>query len=152
MKKLTALILGPLSAIFLTLAPLGQLEGFAANSATAKKAYRMRVYGEEPVIPYEVAIDTVGTDVTVRTPAPGNMVCLVGIELQEATAANITFTSGTDTNLYLELPAGGQFVHGIGEGVLWCTQPNEAMKFQSSAAITSFMMYVIETPRLDLRW
>lgn len=123
---------------------------FASNSATVKTALPIRVYGVGPVYAYEVVIDTVDTDVTLRTPASANMACIVGVDLSEGTAANVTFTTGSDTNVYLELATNQQVVKNIGEGVFYCSQPGEALKFKSSAAITGLWFYVVEAARLDI--
>jgi hypothetical protein len=123
---------------------------FASNSATEKTALPIRIYGAGPVRPYEIVIDTVDTDLTIRTPASGNMACIVGIDMSEGTAANFTFSTGTDTNLYMELAANQGLAQNLGEGIFYCTQPGEALKVKSSAAITGFWVNVVEAARFDI--
>ncbi len=124
---------------------------FASNTATEKTALPIRVYGVGPVRPYEITLDTTDTDLTIRTPVSGNMACIVGIDLSEGTAANVTFSSASDTNLYLELAANQGLAQNIGQGIFYCSQPGEALKVKSSAAITGFWINVIEAARLEVR-
>ena len=124
--------------------------GFAANTATVQAALPIRLpNGVGPVYPYVVAIDTTGSDLTIRTPATGNMVCVVGWQFAETNAANITFKSGTTTNVVFELAANQGVLESIHREPLYCTQPSEALKVQSSAAISSLLFYVVEPSRLD---
>lgn len=117
-----------------------------ANSATAKTPINVSVWGQGTVIPYEVTIDTVDTDLTIRTPASDKQVGIVGINYAEASAHNLTFTSGSDLEVTFELPANSGISMGISKAeMLYCTQKGSALKIKSSAAISGPMiLYVIE--------
>lgn len=117
-----------------------------ANTATEKTGLPVAVWGQGVVFPVEVAIDTVDTDLTVFTPATGKMVGVVGINYAEATAHNLKFTSGSDLEATFEMGANSGIAQGISKTELfYCTQPGDALKVQSSAAISGPMIiYVIE--------
>lgn len=139
--------------LFLTIAAIATIATpvFAANSATVQTALPIRVNGLGPVYPYVVAFDTTSSDLTIRTPSSGNMVCIVGMQMSETNAANLIFTSGSTQLLTLELAANQGVYDPIDEGASFCTQPSEALKIQTSAAITNMLLYVIEAKYLNVQ-
>src|SRR5690349_5662410 len=117
MKKFLAALL----AVFLSCGPV-----FAANTATAQTALPIRVGGAGYVVPYKVTFDTTASDLTVVTPGSGKMACIVGMTFSEASASNVTFTSGSTSLLTLELAANSGVYDKISNGAFFCTQPGEA--------------------------
>ena len=123
-----------------------------ANTATAQTALPIQTRGVGVnVTPYVIAIDTVDTDLTIITPANSSaMAVVVGLMFSESTAANITFKSGSTTLLKVELSGSQGLYLPLGDQVYLATQPGEALKIQSSAAITNMLMFVAETSRVCL--
>lgn len=143
MKKLLA----PLLAFFTLL--MFHPFALAANSATAQTAMPIRVGGVGPVVPYVVAFDTTATDLTIVTPASDKMACIVGWLASETSATNVTITSASTANVALELAANQGIYDKIQNGVVYCTQPGEALKIQVSTAVSSMFLYVIQARWLD---
>lgn len=132
----------------LALVSLLNSAAYAANSCTAKTDLPISLYGATEVTPVECTIDTVDTDVTAFTPDSTKMGALIGISYAEGTAHNVKFTEGTDPQMMLEMGANGGIVKGIGEGMIFVSQIGNAIKFQSSAAITGPMiLYFIQAER-----
>lgn len=120
-----------------------------ANTATAQSALPISVGDSNGVIPVVVSIDTTGQDLTILTPDSGKMALIVGMFMSEGTAANITFKSGSTTYAIPELASNQGILFPIGQGVLVCGQPGEALKIQSSAVVTSMLIYVAQASRLQ---
>ena len=122
-----------------------------ANSATAKTALPIDIWGASLVTPVEVVLDTTGSDLTIYTPATGKMCAIVGINYAEADAHTLTFTSGTDPEFKFELGANSGISQGIGQEMLYVTQPGSVLKVQTSVAITGpIIFYIIEASRFQL--
>lgn len=121
-----------------------------ANTATVQPALPIQTRGVGvDIIPYVVSIDTVDTDLTIKTPSyTTGMVVVVGMMFSEANAQTVTFKSGTTTQVAFELaPYQGLYLP-LGDQVYLATQPGEALKIRSSAAFTSALIYVAETSRV----
>lgn len=119
-----------------------------ANSATAKTPLPISVWGVTSVTPVEVVLDTTGSDLTIFTPATGNMAAIVGVNYGETTAHTLTFTSGSDAEVVFEFGANSGISQGIGRELFYVGQPGNAIKIQTSVAITGAMLfYVIESDR-----
>lgn len=119
-----------------------------ANAATAQTALPINVFGVN-VVPYVISIDTVDTDLTIRTPANTNAIAaVVGLMFSEGTAATVTFKTGNTTLSGLELAANQGLYLPVAKQVYIATQPGEALKVRSSAAITNMLMFVVETSRI----
>ena len=142
MKKLTRLFF-----VAFALLLLPQLS-LAANTATAGTAIPIRMYGATKATPVVVAIDTTAQDLTVYAATSGKALAIVGWEYAEATAHNLTIKSGSNTLVVLENPANTVRDNKLGEGVPFMTAVGEALVIQSSAAITSMVIYVAEVERL----
>lgn len=123
-----------------------------ANTATAKTALPIQVCGVN-VVPYVVSIDTVDTDLTVRTAANDKaMVAVVGIMFSEGTAANLGLKSDSgNTYVTLELAANQGLYLPLSGDVCFATQPGEDLIIRSSAAISSMLLYVIDTSKIVVR-
>ena len=120
-----------------------------ANTATVQTALPILVKGVGVnAIPYVIAIDTTGADLTIKTPGGGGMVVVVGLMFSEGTAGNLIFKTGSTTLVTLELAANQGLFLPLGNQVYMATQPGEALKIQSSMAITSMLMYVAETSKV----
>jgi hypothetical protein len=141
MKRLLSVAL---SAAILLCAP-----AFAQNDATAQTALPIRVGGAGYVVPYLVDIDTVDTDLTIVTPATGKMACVVGAFGAETSATNVTFKSGTTTQVIPELATNQGFLLPIANHALVCSQPGEALKIAASVAISSLILYIVQASYLD---
>lgn len=142
MKKLLTLLMA---------AALLCLPAHAANVATAQTALPSTLYGGGPVIPYTLTFDTTATDLTIRTPGTGMMVCIVGWQFVETSATNVTLTSGSTAYPAFELAANQGLYHVLGDGIGFCTAPSAALKMQVSVAVTGMTLYVIEVPKLIIK-
>lgn len=122
---------------------------FAANTATNIYDVQQRVYGIGPVHYYNIAIDTTGQDLTIRTPQAGNSVCIVGMYMDETSATNLTFKSGSTTMVIPELPA-STLIWGLSSITPLCTDEDAALKIQASVAITSILLQVVEGKHFNI--
>lgn len=120
-----------------------------SNTATAQTALHIRVGGNLTVVPYVVSFDTGGQDLTIRTPATGKMIFLVGMFMSETDATNITFKSGSTTLVVPEIAANQGILVPIKNHVILATQPSEALKMQVSVAVSSILLYVVEGSSFD---
>lgn len=120
-----------------------------ANTATAQSALPVSIAGSEGITPIVVAIGTIDTDLTIFTPDSGKVACIVGMFMSETSATNITFKSGSTSYAVPELAANQGILFPVGQGILICGQPGEALKIQSSVAITSMLLYVTQATRLQ---
>lgn len=122
-----------------------------ANTATAQTALSIGVAGANQVIPYVISLDTTGADLTIRTPATGNMVGIVGLAYREASAHNLTIKTGSTTLLVAEFAAtdAGTFIPIGSGGLLAVTAKSEALVIQTSVIITSMLMYVVESAKFN---
>jgi hypothetical protein len=119
-----------------------------SNAATALTALPVKLYGSTKVTPIVCTFDTISTDLTVYTPGSGKFAAIVGWQYAEATAHNLTVTSGTTALATFEIPASSGRDDKIGQGVVICTNPGEALKIQVSAAVSYMVVYIVETDRL----
>lgn len=125
-----------------------------ANSATALTKVPIGLKnsgyggGTTPVL---VVIDTTGADLTVFTPASGNRWALVGWVYGEATAHNLTVKSGSTSMLVCEFPANTVVREKIQNGIILSgLAAGDALVIQSSAAISSMLMYLTEYKEITL--
>jgi len=101
------------------------------------------VVGGKLLDAYSVTIDTTGSDLTVFTPATGNHVFVHGVIFSEGTAANLTFKSGSTTLITPEMAANQGVWSSIERDVFHLsTAKGEALVLNSSAAISSMLVYV----------
>jgi hypothetical protein len=76
------------------------------------------------------------------------MVAIVGIQYAETTAHTLTFTDGSDAQAVFEMGANTGISQDIAERLFFVTQPGNALKVQTSAAITGpVLFYIIEGQR-----
>lgn len=122
---------------------------YAANTVTAQTALPISVGGSNGVIPTVVTIDTTASDVTLLTPDSNKMACVASVFMSEGTAANLTFKSGSTTYAIPELASNQGILTLITRGVLFCGQPGEAVKVQSSAAVSFMLFNMIQASRLQ---
>jgi hypothetical protein len=125
-----------------------------ANTATLVDTIPASLKNNQgPVFEYEIVIDTVDTDLTVRTPINStNRVWVVGALMSESTAANLTFKTTTKSQT-MELAANQGIYDKASNGFIFATAPGEALVIRSSAAIGStvgknLVLRVIEAQRL----
>lgn len=116
----------------------------AANSATDLPEMPYGGQRGGGIYPYIVAIDTVDTDLIVRTPATGNMVCVVGLNFLQGAATNVTWKSGSTTLLTWNLAANQGISHPISKPLL-CTVASQALVVRASVVMPNMLLYVIET-------
>lgn len=116
-----------------------------ANSATAQAALPIKYAGVSAVIPYAIVIDTTAQDLIVRAPADGSHAAIVGLFYRETSAHVLTIKSGTTTLVAIEhVAADAPGYYGIGSGILAMTAAGEDLIIQSSVAISTMLMHVIE--------
>lgn len=122
-----------------------------ANTATlVGTTPRLKQAG--PVFSYLVNIDTTGADLTIRTPATGNRIYLVGILLSDSTANNITLKNGSTTACVLELAASQGLATPVQTGgsdsFLMATDVSTALVINCSALLTGALIHVVEAKEL----
>ena len=117
-----------------------------ANSATLYSTLPINCYGATSVYLYLISIDTINTDLTIRTPAAGKMVAVVGFMQDESNAHTMLFKSADTTIIRME--KAGDHHLPIGGGIVFAGARGEALKIQSTAAIDLITMYVIETDQI----
>lgn len=124
---------------------------WAANSATNQSVLPItfaKAENQTVVTPVVVTFDTTGSDLTVYTPASGNMACLVGASFSDSTAANLTIKDGSTSLVVWELAAYQGLLERLDGGVVLCGTNSNAIKMQVSAVISTMVLYFIEAPRL----
>jgi hypothetical protein len=120
-----------------------------ANTSTLVGTLPISCYGSSAVYMYTVTIDTVDTDLTVRTAAAGKMHAIVGLVHDDNTNHIMTFKSGTTSIARFEKTASYQFT--IGGGIMLATKPGEALVIRSTAAVDLLLVYVLETDQILIR-
>ena len=125
-----------------------------ANSATAQTVLPIRMQhatsDKHFVTPVAVVIDTTATDLTVYTPASDAYAAIVGLHINDSTAANLTIKSGSTALLTLEMAANQAINHAIGQGIFLSTAEGEALKFNSSGALSNVLVYIAEYSDLGI--
>lgn len=155
MKKF---LLGLVLSLLLISGGSGIVQSQAANTVTqigsgtaGADGLPITIFGANPFRQKRVVIDTTGQDLTVHTPATGNMVCVLGWEVTNTLAANVKFTSGTTEIITYNLAANQMYSSLTTSSFNFCTVPGQALKIQSSAAITSLLIKLVETPYIIIR-
>ena len=95
-----------------------------------------KVSGIKPVI-----VTALSTEETIIAGVEGAVIAVVGMNVVETSASNLTFTSGTDNYMTLELAANSGIVKPIGAPI-FMTQPGEALKMTASVEISSMLLYI----------
>ena len=91
---------------------------------------------------YNISIDTAASDLTIYTPDSDKRWACLGILYSESAAHNLTLKSGSTTLATLEFSSGG-LSQGLGEGAfLMGVDEGDGFVIQSSAAISSMLIYV----------
>lgn len=90
----------------------------------------------------KVTRDT-AADITVRTPATGHAVALVGVAVLDATAATLTLKSGSTTLSQLEFATNQGVVSGVGTPILW-TAEDAALVVAFSANVDTAVFHVVD--------
>ena len=123
-----------------------------ANTATLVSTSSITIAGVDVVYGYAIAIDTINTDLTIRTPAATKMIGVVGWVHRENAAYDFSFKSSPSTTLVtIETASTTSPVPVlIGQGVLAVTVPGQALIVQSTVVVTSMLLYVIESDRFFL--
>lgn len=115
-----------------------------ANTVTVHPSVPCNYYNltplSTPIIPLTVSIDTVDTDVTLRTAVSGQYWMLLGIQYAIAAAHTLTFKSGSNLLTAYNMPANSGMGERIGAPIL-IARVNESLIVQSSAPIT-FLAHV----------
>lgn len=107
-----------------------------ANASTLTNTIPARVGGLGPVFEYSVSIDTINTDLDIRTPTGNNRLYVVGVSLQEGTATNFTMKSGSSNTQTWELAANQGLNFPITKNsYLFATKAGEKLSVRSSAII-----------------
>ncbi len=95
--------------------------------------------GFGPVYEYELNLDTINTDYTIRTGTAGMRLVVLGLLLNQNTSATVTLKSGTSltrsTDLTLNSPL---------SGYLYFCRTGEDLKIRSTATSTSLLVRVVE--------
>jgi len=120
-----------------------------ANTATLVTTSSITIAGVDVVYGYSIAIDTINTDLTIRTPAATKMIGVVGWVHGENARYDFSFKSSASTTLVtIENASTTSPVPVlIGQGVLVVTVPGEALIVGSPVIVTSMLLYIIESDR-----
>lgn len=100
--------------------------------------------GIGPIYEYEVVIDTINTDYTIRTASAGKRLYVVGLLLNQNTTANVILKSGTSKTRTVPLSLNAPM-----SGYLFYTKSGEDLKIQSSATSTSLIVRCIEAEKIN---
>lgn len=95
--------------------------------------------GFGPIYEYELNLDTINTDYTIRTGTAGTRIIVVGLLLNQNSAATVTLKSGTGQTRATALTQNSPL-----SGYLYFCRPGEDLKIQSTATSTSLIIRVIE--------
>lgn len=95
--------------------------------------------GVGPVYEYELNLDTINTDYTIRTGTAGERIAVVGLLLNQNSAATVTLKSGTGQTRATALTQNSPL-----SGYLYFCRPGEDLKIQSTTTSTSLIVRVIE--------
>ena len=124
-----------------------------ANTAKLLTGNRRLFYNGNPVHIYHVIIDTVDTDLTVRAIAATNMGLIIGWTHSEGDATNLKIKleeSSPDDYHTLQLAASQGIFQSMGVGPAHVTSEGQDIIIQSSVAIASILLAVVETDVLEL--
>lgn len=91
---------------------------------------------------------TLATDEVIYTPASGKCAFLVGAFFSENNATTITFKSGSETIVAVELTTYQGMQDKIGNGVILASEAGQALKANPSVSITSAVFFVVEAASL----
>lgn len=120
-----------------------------ANTATARTALPVKLYGATKVTIVKAVMDTADSDFTVYTLADATKFwALVGLQYAEATAHNLTIKSGANTLNTFEMAASSGRDDRIGNGIIAIGNVGENLVVQASAVISLAEYAVIEVSRL----
>lgn len=98
-----------------------------------------------PVYEYEIAIDTVDTDLTIRTPDSNARLFVVGAYFLPTESTTLTFKSGNASKTKpLALSGNQAWYHELKPSWIFCTKRGEALTVQASAALTGLTLYLVE--------
>lgn len=120
-----------------------------ANTSTLVGTLPISCYGGSSVFMYTIVIDTIDTDLTIRTAAAGKMHAVVGMVHDDNTNHIMTFKTNTTSIARFEKTASYQFT--IGGGIVMATKPGEALVIRSSAAVDLLLVYLIEIDQVLIR-
>ena len=118
---------------------------FAANSATEIATAQRKdcsTHQVWTVRQIKVVRDT-AADITVRTPASGKSVALVGISVLDATAATLTIKSASTTLVQYEFTTNQGMVSGVGQPLLF-TAEDAALVVGFSANVDTAVFHVVD--------
>ena len=117
-----------------------------ANTSTLLATLPIKLYGTTSVYMYSIAIDTINTDLTIRTAASGKVQAIVGMIHDES--ANHTMIIKSNTTTIARFEKAGSYQFTIGGGVMACSVPGQAIVLNASAAIDAILVYVMEADQL----
>jgi hypothetical protein len=117
-----------------------------ANTSTLLGTLPIKLYGNTAVYMYSVAIDTINTDLTIRTAAAGKMQAIVGMIHDET--SNHTMLIKSNTTIIGRFEKAGSYQFTIGGGIVACSVTGQAIVIQASAAIDSILIYIVEANQL----
>lgn len=123
-----------------------------ANSSTALTPIKINIgnNARQIVKPYIVNYDTPTEDLTIATPSSTTAsVGIVGIDLVSSTAFNLTVKSGATSRAILQFAANSGWSMSISDKIKLPTSVNEALKFNSDAALPLFTVYILEFEALS---
>ena len=117
-----------------------------ANTSTLLTTLPIKLYGSTAVYMYTVAIDTINTDLTIRTAATGKVQAIVGMIHDETSNHTMLIKSGSTTIARFEKAGSYQFT--IGGGIMACSVQGQAIVINASATIDTILIYMIESDQL----
>lgn len=139
--------------LFISLLLLSQVV-YAANSATVGDTLPIKCSDSEieaSVRPVYVNYDTTSADLTIYTPSTGFAIGADSIFLVEADAANITFKTGSTTITTAQFGANSGVIDNIDCVPFLSSEIGEALIINSDAALTPFVIYIVEYKSLKVR-
>lgn len=111
----------------------------AANTLTTYKKIPAYLNGIKGVTVYKLSHDGASGAADILTPASGNDVYLVGIQVVDDNAATLDIQSGGTSELPINLSANSGIIDRLEPGILFATQEGEKLSIDSTAACVIFL-------------
>lgn len=123
-----------------------------ANSATVQTGLNIEVPGivvDGKVKPVLVNYDTTGADLEIMdVTASDRAIALVGMQLVEGDAFDLTFKSDSTVITTMQLGSNSGFSKNIDGTIILSSAPGEALNINCDTALTPFVLYVVEYARI----
>lgn len=116
------------------------------NGSNGVNGIPVSVLGISPVYQYKVVIDTINTDLTLRTPSSNNTLCVLGWDTSVSSDTTLTFKYGaSSTYIAYLLKSGTNKEDAISKSVHFCLPKGAPLIVRSDVAMTNLVVKVLES-------